>query len=93
MLDTLRDMGLVFMLITLPRIQIAKLHALMPSFTFQPISASAFSAGGDLFAYAVNYDWSGGVEGLLKLPQEGRGSHVMLHQVKQECAPKNSTTK
>lgn len=43
----------------------------------QPITATAFSASGSIFAYAVGYDWSKGVE----YNDPNQRKYVLLHGV------------
>jgi WD40 repeat protein len=40
-----------------------KLPPLKPQGPSNPVTAAAWNAGGDLFAYAGGYDWQKGVEG------------------------------
>jgi mRNA export factor len=43
----------------------------------QPITATAFNASGSIFAYAVGYDWSKGVE----YNDPNQRKYVLLHGV------------
>lgn len=53
------------------------------------ISATAFSGDGELFAYAVSYDWSKGYTGnRVDYPNK-----LMLHTVGDECKPRTSGTR
>lgn len=55
----------------------------------QPITATAFSADGNIFAYAVGYDWSKGVE-----YNSNVSNYVLLHGVQEAeiCKGKKSTS-
>ena len=45
-----------------------------------PISATAFNRNGNIFAYAISYDWSKGHSGMTP----GHPNEVMLHSCKDE---------
>ena len=55
----------------------------------QPISGCAFSAKGDLFAYAVSYDWSKGHE--FYNPQ--KKNYIFLHPCFEDLRPRNNNKK
>merc|ERR1719478_1129998 len=55
-----------------------------------PVTAAKFNAPGDMYAYAVGYDWSKGHEG--NHPQLPKS--IMLHRVQEaEVRPKSGSTK
>eukprot|EP01027_Heterolobosea_sp_BB2_P004124 GEZU01006263.1.p2 GENE.GEZU01006263.1~~GEZU01006263.1.p2 ORF type:complete len:216 (+),score=40.11 GEZU01006263.1:308-955(+) len=45
----------------------------------EPISAAAFNANGNIFAYAVSYDWSMGADGMAN--GQNAGNYILLHNV------------
>jgi mRNA export factor len=47
----------------------------------QPITCGKFNNNGMVFAYALCYDWSSGLEGYKQARQMNQKSHIMLHQV------------
>jgi mRNA export factor len=55
-----------------------------------PITSTCFSASGNIFAYAISYDWSKGYQG--NTPTST--TKVMLHAVAgDECKPRPTTKK
>ena len=51
-----------------------------------PVSSSAFSRTGSIFAYAVSYDWSKGHSG----NTPGHPNKLMLHPVKEDEVKKRT---
>ncbi|KAG6840713.1 hypothetical protein C0991_004856 [Blastosporella zonata] len=54
-----------------------------------PISTTSFSRNGNIFAYAVSYDWSKGHSGMTP----GQPNKIMLHACKDEEVRKRPTRK
>jgi mRNA export factor len=54
-----------------------------------PITATDFDRSGNIFAYAVSYDWSKGYQGHTQAQQGGQKDRIMLHPVTgDECKPR-----
>jgi len=50
----------------------------------QPITRCCFHSGGQMFAYAVGYDWSRGHEGY----NAQQKTHILLHGCNKEMEPR-----